>query len=81
MVNRDAFSGPDVSSTPIPPDLYQVRVEFRVKRVGWGPQSIVLTFNDPEGEAEEHLLALWGIWHAGVMAEYTKTGIDPPDVS
>lgn len=44
-------------------DLYSAEVKFIAQRVGWAPQRITISFHDPEGEAEEHLMALWRIWH------------------
>lgn len=64
----DPLGGPTLPTADEPalPDLYAAKIEFKVARVGWAVQTVVINFNDPEGEAEEHLLALWRIWFAEV---------------
>lgn len=52
---------------PGTPDIYGAKIEFKVQRPAWGVQTVSMYFTDPEGEAEEHLLALWRIWYAGEL--------------
>lgn len=66
----DPLGGPTlpVADQPMPPDIDQVRLEFRVHRAGWATQTVVINFMDPQGEAEAHLMALWRIWHGEAVA-------------
>lgn len=61
-------------------DIDQVKLEFRVHRPNWAVQTIVINFMDPEGEAEEHLLALWRIWHGEALARARIDGSGPLDL-
>ena len=72
----DPFGGPTlpVADEPALPDLYAAKVEFKVSRPGWHVQTVVITFNDPKGEAEAHLLALWRIWHGEAVARAKAGG-------
>ena len=72
----DPLGGPDApgAGQPSPPDIDQAKIEFRVQRVGWATQTVVITFIDPEGEAEEHLMALWRIWHGERDARMARDG-------
>ena len=64
----DPLGGPTVAETVIPPDIYAAKIEFKVQRPNWAVQTVVITFQDPQGEAEQHLLALWRIWFAQASA-------------
>lgn len=70
----DPLGGPTIAETRIEPDLFQARIEFKVKRQNWALQTVVLTFTDPQGEAEEHLMALWRIWHGEAVARTRIAG-------
>lgn len=59
----DPLGGPTVADTRIDQDIYQAKIEFKVKQQNWTTRTIVMSFQDPDGEAEEHLMALWRIWH------------------
>lgn len=76
----DALGGPTlpVADEPALPDLDQAKIEFRVRRPGWATQTVVMTFVDPEGEAEDHLLALWRIWHGQQMERISRDGRPGP---
>lgn len=79
----DPLGGPDVpgAGQPMPPDLDQAKVEFRVRRPGWATQTVVMTFVDPEGEAEAHLMALWRIWHRQEVERLRVAGSGPLDIT
>ena len=72
----DPLGGSDApgAGQPSPPDIDQAKIEFRVHRVGWATHTVVITFVDPEGEAEEHLLALWRIYHGEAVARAKASG-------
>ena len=74
----DPLGGPDApgAGQPSPPDIDQAKIEFRVHRVGWATQTVVITFVVPETEAEAHLLALWRIWHGEAVARAKAGGGD-----
>lgn len=74
----DPLGGPTlpVADQPMPPDLYAAKVEFKVSRPGWAVQTVVIHFQDPEGEAEQHLLALWRIWHGQDLKRKQLAGAD-----
>lgn len=78
----DPLGGPDApdAGKPMPPDLDQAKIEFRVRRPGWATQTVVINFMDPEGEAEAHLLALWRIWHGQALQRIASDGTGPLDV-
>lgn len=78
----DALGGPDApgAGATLPPDLHHVRIEFRITREAWSPQTIVLTFNDVRGEAEEHLMALWRLWHGAQMERIARDGTGPLEI-
>lgn len=62
-------------STVDPPGIYGARVDFKAERVGWAVQKVSLQFDSPSAEAQEHLLALWRIWHREVVAR-ANSGAD-----
>ncbi len=72
----DPLGGPTlpVADEPALPDLYAAKIEFKVARVGWAVQTVVINFNDPTGEAEQHLLALWRLWHAAAVERAQLAG-------
>ena len=72
----DPLGGPTlpVADEPALPDIDQARIEIRVQRVGWATQRVVINFNDPTGEVEEHLLALLRIWHRQVVERAQLAG-------
>lgn len=72
----DPLGGPDapLATAPADPDLYAAKIEFKVSRPNWAVQTVVINFNDPEGEAEEHLMALWRIWHGEAVARAKASG-------
>lgn len=74
----DPLGGPDApgAGQPSPPDIDQAKIEFRVHRVGWAAQTVVVNFMDPTAEAEAHLLALWRIWHGEAVARAKAGGGD-----
>ena len=74
----DPLGGPDApgAGQPSPPDIDQAKIEFRVHRVGWATQTVVVNFMDPTAEAEAHLLALWRIWHGEAVARAKAGGGD-----
>lgn len=74
----DPLGGPTlpIAREPVDPDLYAAKIEFKVSRPNWMTQTVIITFVNPEGEAEQHLLALWRIWH-GQAVEAARAAIDP----
>lgn len=63
------------------PDLDQAKIEFRVRRPGWATQTVVMTFVDPEGDTEAHLMALWRIWHGQEVERLRVAGSGPLDIT
>ena len=76
----DPLGGPTVAETVIPPDIYAAKVEFKVSRPNWAAQTVVITFVDPQGEAEQHLLALWRIWFGEASARAQQLAGAPQDI-
>lgn len=60
----DPFGGPTlpVADLPMTPDFSAVLMKFRVDDRYYGKRIIRIEWQDPKGEAEDLLLALWRLW-------------------
>lgn len=73
----DPLGGPDApgAGAPLPPDIRQALVEFKVSDRTYGVRSVRMNWVDPTGEAEELLIRLWQIWYDEALAVARRDGV------
>ena len=73
----DPLGGPDApdAGKPMPPDISQVLMQFKVSDRTYGIRTVHINWVDPTGRAEELLLELWRIWHGEALSAYQRDGV------
>lgn len=72
----DPLGGPDVpgAGAPLPPDISQVLLEFKIHDRLYGTRSVRMAWVDPKGRAEELLIELWRLWYGEEIERIKVTG-------
>jgi hypothetical protein len=72
----DPLGGPDAPGAggPETPDFSAVLMQFKVRDRYYGTRTVHINWIDPQGEAEELLLRLWRLWHAGEVERINLAG-------